>query len=189
MIRGHDRAMRRHQPLRIPCGLKDGFVHSAATRGRSVFPPRQSMDALPGFIRPQDQARHIAADVGNPCCPANQRAVVGHPSAERLWDGNDRKQALCPSLALSSFWRLFSSSSPQEAVTLQVVAPTRQRQAARRPGDQSLSGRSRVEVSVCQPQPRSPPSAGVSHVAWLRFGFAFEGPGRPLADSASGVEI
>jgi hypothetical protein len=39
MIRGHDRAMRRHQPLRIPCGLKDGFVHSAATRGRSVFPP------------------------------------------------------------------------------------------------------------------------------------------------------
>jgi hypothetical protein len=79
------------------------------------------MDALPGFIRTQDQARHIAADVGNPCCPANQRAVVGHPSADRLWDGNDRKQALCPSLALSSFLRLFSSSSPQEAVTLQVV--------------------------------------------------------------------
>ena len=96
MIRSYNRAMRRHQPLRIPRGLKDGFMHSAATRVRSVFPHVQIMDALQGFIRTQDQSRHIAADVCKPCCPAKQRAVVGQPSAYRLWDGDDREPALCP---------------------------------------------------------------------------------------------
>jgi class 3 adenylate cyclase len=65
-------------------------------RVRSVFPHVQIMDALQGFMRTQDQSRHRAADVCKPCCPAKQRAVVGHPSAYRLWDGDDRKHALCP---------------------------------------------------------------------------------------------
>jgi hypothetical protein len=38
VIRSHDRAVTRHQSVRIPRGLKDGFVHSAPTGVGSVCP-------------------------------------------------------------------------------------------------------------------------------------------------------
>ena len=45
------------------------------------------------------------------------------------------------------------------------------------------------EAWACRPPPRSPPPAGVSHVAGLLCGFvACEGPARPLADPASSVQ-
>ena len=45
------------------------------------------------------------------------------------------------------------------------------------------------EAWACRPPPRSPPPAGVSHVAGLLCGFvACEGPGRSLADPAISVQ-
>jgi hypothetical protein len=46
MVSGYDGAMTRHQPVRIPGRLKDGFVHSPAAGGRAVFPHVQIVNPL-----------------------------------------------------------------------------------------------------------------------------------------------
>jgi hypothetical protein len=116
LVSGHESALARQQPSRLPGRRKDGFRQGPTAGGRAVVPPRHSVEPWSRFLRTPKQSRDRATNVFTTGRAAQERAVVGHPSADRFGDRYDREQALCPYPALCSLLRLFSSSSPCEAI-------------------------------------------------------------------------
>src|SRR5207253_275247 len=123
MRRGHHLAVEGQQCVGVPAGLKDGFVHGPTARFPVRAPHLQIIDPLQRLIRTQYQSRHIPADVFKPLLPAKQRAIRGHPLANRLWYPYDRQHARLP-WSRFALLLLSSSISSYGAITFQVVFMT-----------------------------------------------------------------
>src|SRR4030095_9964391 len=85
-----DRAMVRPQRVGSPAGLKHRFVHGPPAVGRPRLPYLHIIDPLEGFMRTQNQARHIPTDMIKALSPAKHVPIRSQTTADRLRHTNKR---------------------------------------------------------------------------------------------------
>src|SRR5207237_9473063 len=86
----------RHQSVGSPAGLKHRFVHSPPAVGRPRLPHLHIIDPLEGFIRTQEQARHIPTDMLKALSTAKHVTIGSHTTADRLRHTNKRHHGCRP---------------------------------------------------------------------------------------------